>query len=122
MTKIREEILVCKDCGHEKEIHRVVSMYIPPRSADDKSDYKNREEEAKSIINSFALPDECPKCKSKSITTRPFEPEDYDKRWERTRWIREMWNLKPREYSQEERECWRQRMRELFQEAYGDIS
>ena len=122
MTKIKEEILVCKDCGHEKEIHRVVSMYIPPRSADDKSYDKNREEEAKPIRNSFALPDKCPKCESKSLTTRPFGPEDYEKKRERTRWIREMWNLKPREYSQEERERWRQRMRELFQEAYGDIS
>ena len=122
MTKIKEEILVCKDCGHEKEIHRVVSMYIPPRSADDKSDDKNREEEAKSFRDSFALPDECPKCRSKSVTTRPFGPEDYEKKWEDTRWIREMWNLKPREYSQEERERWRQRMRELFEEARGDIT
>ena len=122
MTKIREEILVCKDCGHEKEIHRVVSMYIPPRSADDKSDEKERDEEAKSIRNSFALPDECPKCRSKSVTTRPFGPEDYEKKWERTRWIREMWDLKGQEHSQEERERWRQRMKEQFEEAYGDIT
>ena len=89
MTKITEEILVCKDCGHEKVIHRVVSMYIPPRSADDKSDDKDREGEAKSISDSFASPDECPKCRSKSVTTRRFGPEDYEKRWEEGRWIRE---------------------------------
>ena len=102
MTKIREEILVCKDCGHEKEIHRVVSMYIPPRSADDQSDDKVRDEEAKSIRNTFALPNECPKCKSKSFTIRPFGPEDYEKKRERTRWIREMWDFNWRERSKEE--------------------
>ena len=116
MTKIREEILVCKDCGHEKEIHRVVSMYIPPRSADDKSDDKDREEEAKSIRNSFALPDECPKCKSKSLTTRPFGPEDYEKQWESMRRFREMWNFNGREYSKEERERRRQRFEEKLEE------
>ena len=116
MTKMREEILVCKDCGHEKVIHRVVSMYIPPRSADDKSDDKDREEEAKSIRDSFASPDECPKCKSKSFTIRPFGPEDYEKKRERTRWIREMWNLSGREYSKEERERRRQRFEEKLEE------
>ena len=89
MTKIRYEMLVCKDCGHEGEIHQVVSAYISPRSADDKSDEKDREEEVKSIRDGFAAPDECPKCKSKSLTTRPFGPEDYEKKWEETRWIRE---------------------------------
>ena len=93
MTKIREGLLVCKDCGYEKEVCRVVSMYIPPRSADDKSDDKERDEEDKSIRDAFALPDECPKCKSKSLTTRPFGPEDYEKKPERTRWIREMWDF-----------------------------
>ena len=117
MTKIREEILVCKDCGHEEEIHRVVSMYIPPRSADDNSDDKDREEEAKSIRDSFASPHECPKCKSKSLTTRPFGPEDYEKKRERTRWIREMWNFNGRKQSKEERVRWRQRMKEQREEA-----
>ena len=102
MTKIREEILVCKDCGHEKRSHRVVSMYVPPRSADDKSDDKERDQEARSVGNIFASPDECPKCKSKSLTTRPLGPEDYEKQWESTRWIREMWNFNGREHSKEE--------------------
>ena len=95
MTKIRYEMLVCKDCGHEEEIHQVVSAYIPARSADDKPEDEERGDEAKSIRDRSVSPDECPTCKSKSLTTRPFGQEDYEKKWRRYRpFLERFWDPK----------------------------
>ena len=95
MTKYREVILVCKDCGYEKRIYRVVSMYVPPRSADDKPEDEERGHEAKSIRDRSVSPDECHTCKSKSLTTRPFGQEDYEKKWQRYRpFLERFWDSK----------------------------
>lgn len=77
MTKLRYEMLVCQDCGHEQRLSVVVSTYIPPRSADDEPEDKEKGEEGKSIRDRNVPFDECPKCKSKALTTRPFGQDDY---------------------------------------------
>ena len=77
MTKLRYKMLVCQDCGYEQRLSVVVSTYIPPRSTGDEPEDKEKEEEGKSIRDRNVPSDECPKCKSKALTTRPFAQEDY---------------------------------------------